>query len=70
MKVFTCTEFTGFWPVGTAAVVVATNRKKAKELLEAAIKLDGLPETTIDSKDIVELNIDKPNAVILRDGDY
>jgi hypothetical protein len=43
MKVFTSNDFTGYYPVGTAAVVVAEDREDARELLRQALANEGLP---------------------------
>ena len=43
MKVFTCRDFTGFYPVGTAAVVVAEDIGAATVALRNALIDNGLP---------------------------
>lgn len=42
MNVYTCTQFTGHWPVGSAAVVVADSPEKAAQLLNAKLREEGL----------------------------
>ena len=42
MKTWTCTKFTGYWPVGSAAVVYAETQSEAAELLNAVLKEKGL----------------------------
>ena len=69
MKVFWSTDFRGFYPVGTAAVVVARNEDEARRLLRQKILDHGLPDP-FDEFTVTELDISSPKAVILRDGDY
>lgn len=69
MKVYTCTEFRGFWPVGTSAVVVAAGRLQAARLLEDKLAQINLAQT-IEPANLVRLDIDTPGATILQDGDY
>lgn len=69
MKVWTNTEFTGHWPVGTAAVVVADTPNQACEALNAQLRSIGLPGNA-RSEDFRLIVTSKPNVTILRDGDY
>lgn len=72
MRVFVCTDHEGFWPVGTASVVIAENEEQARELLTIALRnrmmngqgLDSLPFT------LQEISSSEPAAHILRDGNY
>lgn len=66
MRVFTCNDFTGHWPVGTAAVVVAEDKEAAKKLLTAKLKAAGLK---FDGN-LREVNIHMAEATILNDGNY
>lgn len=68
MKVFTCTSFAGFFPVGTSAVIVAPDEKSARNLLKVKLKKVGL----ICRRDEVleELSLIESKAIILHDGDY
>ncbi len=77
MKVYTCTEFKGFYPVGTAAVIVAASRLQALRILQYDLKVkhgltgkrgDG-SDLTID--DLIHLPISIMASVqILNDGNY
>jgi len=67
MKVYYSTDFKGFWPVGTAAIVIAEDEAQAKSLLELQIKDAGLPPSKFTVK---ELETSETKAIILRDGDY
>jgi len=69
MKVYTCWGFTGHWPVGTSAVVVAGNTKDAVKLLEDRLAEIGLPQR-IDPKSLVELDLTQPACTIINDGEY
>lgn len=69
LKVFTCTDFTGHWPVGVAAVVFANSQEQAAELLAERLALNGLPQTIVPAA-MEERDISSPAVMILRDGDY
>lgn len=69
MNVYTNNSFTGHWPVGTAAVVVAPNNVVAAELLEEELKNRGLPQK-IDPKKMERMSTYRPLVVILNDGNY
>lgn len=68
MKVFTCTKFTGHWPVGVAAVSVAENQEAAAEYLNLALLEIGLAGDAFPT-DMVEAEMN-PGATVLHDGDY
>ena len=75
MKVYYCDEFKGFYPVGTAAVVIAENKVQAKKILFAELRAIGLSgvkhdKTAITAKDLVEISLDKANVVVISDGNY
>lgn len=67
MKTYYTTGHDGFWPVGTASVVMAQSEKKARELLDRELEARGLdPKAPVYA--LEELGPDE--AIILRDGDY
>lgn len=68
MKIFTCTDFTGHWPVGVAAVVIAEDKAIAEAQLREALAVKGLkqnPNTAIEIKEV-----SAPGVYILCDGNY
>jgi hypothetical protein len=67
-KVFTCNDFTGHWPVGSAAIIVAEAESEARDILDAALKLRGLKLKETDT--LTELPLESDGCVILCDGDY
>ncbi|AEJ81557.1 gp038 [Erwinia phage vB_EamP-S6] len=69
MKVFTNNKFTGRWPVGTAAVVVAPDQEAAAIMMMQCLEKMGMPQT-IPEADMVELNTDIRTVLILADGEY
>ena len=69
MNVYYNNSFTGHWPVGTAAVVVAPNNWMAAEILEEELKNQGLSQK-IDPKAMVRLPTYRPSVTILNNGDY
>lgn len=71
VKVFTCNDFAGYWPVGTAAVIVAESEQAAMQALcdrlatmNLAGKQGGVNPT------LNELPLTRPQVRILNDGDY
>lgn len=69
MDIFTHTRFTGHWPVGVAAVVVATSAQQALEILNAELgKLDLPADAKIEDLQCVDVH--SARAIILNDGDY
>ena len=69
MKVYYCKSFTGRYPVGTAAIILANNIVEAKKLLEIELTNHGL-EQEISYSQIMEIDRSRPQALILNDGDY
>lgn len=67
MKVFTCIDHEGYWPVGAASVVVAESLVAAIKLLQDALDKKGLGKKPFT---LQELNLDEQSAVILVDGEY
>jgi hypothetical protein len=67
MKVFTCKDFEGHYPVGRAAVIVAPSKNKARQLL-----LEELGKTFLNPHvgELTEVGLENPTAIILNDGDY
>ena len=75
MKIFVCTNFKGYWPVPTAALVVGANSPQhAAELLLEELRNYGLGEGNDDigPNDLVEIQtlLDAPKVHILADGNY
>lgn len=69
MNVYTTTKFKGHYPIGSAAVITATSKEHAVELLEAELTRIGLAQKiTVDQ--IEELDVAMPKAVVLVDGNY
>lgn len=66
MNYYTNTNFTGHYPVGTAAVVHARSQKEAAERLNAELVKVGLPG---DAKP-QDMNIFRIGVRILLDGQY
>lgn len=70
MKVFTCSDFKGHWPVGTAAVIVAETRTDAQRQLFDELRKLGLADKQEGQPTLVEVTLKRPKAIILCDGDY
>ena len=69
MRVFYSTDFRGYWPVGTAAVVVARDRDEAWALLKGRLSSMGLWREG-DHFTVDELSTEKESVVMLHDGNY
>ena len=67
MKVFTCNDHKGHWPVGASSVVVAKSKKGARTLLQKELDSQGLGAGEFTLK---ELDLTKPHAIVLTDGEY
>ena len=71
MKVFTSSDFPGFWPVGSAAVVVARSKRGAATLLRNVLIHKGLIKKGVeDDFTLEELDLSEPHTAILCDGNY
>ena len=70
MKVFINTAFTGHYPVGTAAVVVAETAADAAMLLYTELLEKHGLNTTINHLDMAEVDMDTASALVLCDGNY
>ena len=68
LRVFTCTDHAGHYPVGVASVVVASSEAEARELLDAELREHGLNPD--EGYSLREINPEKPKAFVLLDGDY
>ena len=68
MKLYTCTNFEGHYPVGTAAVVVATDKAHAFELLAAELARLGLKQS--HPLQFNERDMSVGAVFVLNDGNY
>ena len=70
MNIYTHTKFTGHYPVGVAAVIIAPDRAKAIAKLNDTLRANGL-FADAQERDLVPLMIDEvPVCRILNDGNY
>jgi len=69
MRVFTCNNFIGHNPVGTAAVVVADDVHVARQMLVEHLQAIGLPQGT-HKLELTQVRTAKPTTVILNNGNY
>jgi hypothetical protein len=67
MKTYYTNDFTGHWPVGAAAVVLAEDEADARRKFLALFEKHGLPQYD-DTWTVHELT--EGPAVMLVDGDY
>lgn len=66
-KVWMSVGFQGFWPVGTAAIVVAQDEDQARELLRQELTRIGLAQNDFT---VEEVDLKHPRALVLNDGNY
>lgn len=67
-KVWTCVDFEGFWPGGSAAVCVAESRDEAWILLDDKLRGMRLPGLVDRDVEIKCLNVNASGAYVLCDG--
>lgn len=70
MKIFTCIDHDGHFPVGVASVIVAKDRREARQLLDKELKAHSLRLYTEKKYKLSEVSLKIAQALILRDGDY
>lgn len=68
MNIYTCTDHEGHYPVGVASVVVANSEDEARKLLEAELAAHGLKNQ--EPFTLRRIQIERPQAFVLNDGDY
>lgn len=67
MKIFTCNDFKGVWPVGTAALIIAETKEEAEHMLIAELNSRKLYQNQpFALKEIDQIK----QVVILNDGEY
>jgi hypothetical protein len=69
LGVYVCNQFTGHYPVGSAAVVVAESQQRAAQILNDQLREQGLIGDA--TANMMALVVQKaPQAIILCDGNY
>jgi hypothetical protein len=69
MNVYYTTDFTGRWPVGTCAIIVADDEDSARSLLAAELERIGLRQDATNL--LLELlDTSTAKARVLLDGNY
>ena len=70
LRVFSCTDFTGYYPVGSAAIVMAMNSEDAATMLNRDLRSIGLPGDA-DPRSMIPFPDENDRLVrILNDGNY
>lgn len=70
MTVYYCTNFTGKFPTGKCAIIVAPSREQAEILLENELSRLGLEQSRHWLPVFTEVPLDQAHANIICDGDY
>ncbi len=68
VKLFTCVDHDGVWPVGVASVVVAGSEDEARDLLKVELRSQGLDSSKPFT--LSEISAERPRAFVLMNGDY
>jgi hypothetical protein len=69
-RVFSCTDFTGYYPVGSAAIVMAMNSEDAAAILNQELRSIGLLGNA-DPRSMIPFPDENDRSVrILNDGNY
>jgi hypothetical protein len=68
MPLFYNKTFTGHYPVGTSALVIAPTVEEATNMLNQKLANIGLPQK-VESKDMIYVS-HKSQVIILNDGEY
>jgi hypothetical protein len=70
MKIYVCTNFTGHWPVGSAALVIAEDSEEAERMLRDVLA-EEIPQRTQPPKLWMdEVKPDSKGVTLLNDGNY
>ncbi len=69
-KVFSCTNFRGYWPTTVSSLVIAKDKQEARIILIKQLEILDIPIE--DSNDFVltEINLNERKAIILNDGSF
>lgn len=67
-RVYYCTDFRGAWPLEVSSVVVAPDKKKARQLLDAELKLIGIQLEGGEMYTLTEIDLTKEKAIVLSNG--
>jgi hypothetical protein len=68
MKLFTCTDHDGHWPVGVASIILDLTEELAREQLKRELAKRGLDP--FKPFTLTEVPIDQADCIVLNDGDY
>ena len=70
MKIYSCTNFRGFNPVGTCAIIIAPTIEIAQTKLETRLAHYGLPQERHWIPELHEISTGIAGVYILNDGEY
>lgn len=68
LKLFTCTDHEGLWPVPVASIVLAEDEAQARDQLRIALGLNGLGKS--NDFTLTEVDLGVRQAIVLSNGDY
>ncbi len=67
MKVFTTNDFNGYWPDGTAAIIIAPDEATARSLITAKLRQLGFSLQLQPSTPLLEIDITRSHLLVLQD---
>lgn len=67
-KVFYCTNFRGYWPVGVSSVIVAKDKEDARSILTQQLIESSILIEDSNDFELKEINLNERKAVVLNDG--
>jgi hypothetical protein len=70
MKAYSCNDHDGHWPVGVASIIIANDEEHAIKLLDSELKTVGLKPYKDHKYTLKEIDTNRPNVIVLNDGNY
>lgn len=67
MKLFTCNDHHGHWPVPTASVVIAESEEEARTMLTKELESRGI---RVYDFTLIEIDLNEKQTIVLSDGEY
>ena len=69
-KIYSCTDFRGYWPVGVSSIIVASDKREAKMLLDQKLRAEGIPIEGDGMYTLEEINMTQKGSLLLNKGEH
>ena len=69
-RVFYCTDFAGYHPIGVCAIIVADSPAEAARFLKTLLKKHGLEQEKGWKPEMIEISTELKGAIMVNDGEY